>query len=812
MLNSLMAVLSNSPLAAFSLVTIFAIVATLFGRHLKRFREIEKSLKHSVLRERQHIQAILKDAPILLWAVDKKGFFTFYDGKCAELLGIKTSERIGINIFELYGERSEICGNVRKSLQGETLSDVAEVRGLWLENSFTPLYSEKGQIEGVVGLSIDVTEKLKKDNLLRQNEKKFATIFEDSKIPKIVCSWPHIILKDVNRAWCETFEYQKDEVIGKSSLELKLFPELEKNTDSHNKIIETDTLEDFETIGRTKSGKELILSISGSVFELSGEQYVVFSEQDITESRRLEKQMAATFNAAAIGILHTGVDGKWLKINQKFCQIIGYTEQELQHIDFSSITHPDDYPRNLQEFTDFIKNSENNYSIEKRYFKKDRSVIWVKLTGSAVLGSNGQTEYYITFIEDITLNKKIEEEKVALSISERAAQQASQMKSEFLANMSHEIRTPINGVMGITNILLDTSLNPEQRDYALTVLRSTETLLTVVNDILDFSKVEAGKMDLELVDFDLQHMIQDLHKTLIFSAQKKQLPLLLTGDMNWPIHFKGDPGRIRQILTNLLGNAIKFTQSGHVKLHVVTTPVEPGRSTFRFEIQDSGIGISALAQGRLFKSFSQADSSVSRRFGGAGLGLSISRKLVELMDGQIGVTSEEGKGSTFWFEITLENGPSLITLSVDQAKSDDPLIQLPRPMRILLAEDNSVNQLVALKQLEKIGLRADAVANGNEVLNALNNFPYDLILMDCQMPELDGYEATRLIRANRSASYSQIPIVALTANAINGDKEKCLEAGMDDYLAKPVQIAQLRKILEKWLTHAAEPKMLKNAL
>jgi PAS domain S-box-containing protein len=499
----------------------------------------------------------------------------------------------------------------------------------------------------------------------------------------------------------------------------------------------------------------------------------------------------------------TKPDGVIERINRATLALLGYEEQELIGSQLSTILSSTWLVGNTisdsNEFADIISRGYVN-NLETTYRARDGRLIPVLLSASLMHGMDNTVQGVVCVALNITERKQAEE---VLREAKEAAEAASKAKSQFLANMSHEIRTPMNGVIGMLDLLLDSNMNEPQLRLARMAHSSAEKLLYVINDILDFSKIEAGKLELQPVVFRIRDTVKEVNDLFWLKAQKKNIGMSLYIDESVPDTVEGDSVRLRQILINLKGNALKFTEHGEVYLEARLEEETLEDILLRFEVRDTGTGITPDAQRKIFDAFSQADSSMARRHEGTGLGLAISKQLVEMMGGNIGMESTPGKGSLFWFTVRLKRAHTIARQKVEGEAQGKVTESRPsdQQLRVLLAEDNPVNQEVGRLILEGLDCLVEVVDDGRLAVEEVFSEEYDLVFMDCQMPDLDGYEATSMIRqreAKIGGGRRRVPIIALTAHAMEGDRELCLAAGMDDYVSKPFNAAQIGAILEKW--------------
>jgi PAS domain S-box-containing protein len=811
-------------------------------------------------------------------------------------------------------------------------------------------------------LKDEITERERAEVALTASEKRHRELIDNGQ--GLICV--HDLqgnLLTVNPAAARALGYSPDEVVGKNLSEF-VTPASRPFFGHYLRAVATQASVNGWMAIVTKSGEERVWLYRNSRIEEPGkEAYILGHAQDITEQKRAETALRESearlfqmMDATPVGLFVIDKNGKSYYSNKAARQILGAgivvnaMPEQLSEI-YQSYKADTDQLYPAEQMPIVLALSGQKVAVSDMVIRRpDGGDTPLEVWAAPIYDSDKQIAYAIAAFKDVTERKVFEKE---LKLAHDGALESARLKSEFLANMSHEIRTPMNGIIGMTGLLLDTDLNEEQRDFAETIRSSGDALLTIINDILDFSKIEAGKLQFETLDFDLRNAVEGTVELLAERAGDKKIELasLICSDV--ATQLRGDPGRLRQVLTNLIGNAIKFTEKGEVIVRADKESETEDAIVVRFAVSDTGIGINESVQHNLFQAFTQADGSTTRKYGGTGLGLAISKQLVELMNGKIGVTSTDGKGSTFWFTARFEKQPPgtvilqtdvlslerLHVLIVDdnatnrkilshqlnswgtiyeeadcgkralemlraaaaegnaydlavldlmmpemdgfelaRAIKADPAIAatrlvlltsfgqrghgttareagiaayLTKPVRqtqlfdclttvvnqtltaseqsamslraqaklltkhtlketkkmtnklILLAEDNVVNQKVATRQLQKLGYRADTVSNGREALEALARTAYDLVLMDCQMPEMDGYEATAEIRRLEGVA-KHTPIVAMTANALEGDRAKCIAAGMDDYVSKPVKPEELARVLESLLAAEAE--------
>ncbi len=697
--------------------------------------------------------------------------------------------------------------------------------------SATPLHDAEGRVIGGVGAILDITQRRRTEELLRDSEWKYRILADNT------YDWEFWTDPQGRFLYCSpscqriTGHTPDEFTADPSLLDTLIHPEDRARYQAHARHVLSDH-EPNEISFRIirPDGTELWIghvcqAVQDSSGVLMGRRG---SNRDITEQKRAEAalhrlndnlelavenrtaELRSITDAAHDAILMVDPHGAISYWNSAAERIFGYSAAEALGKNLHGLLVPERYhAAYLAAFPEFVLSGRGEAigkTLELFARRRDGREIAVSLSLSAVQLQGAW--HAVGILSDITERKQMEDN---LRAAMQSAEAANVAKGEFLANMSHEIRTPMNGVIGMTGLLLDTSLDREQRRYAEIIRSSGEHLLVLVNDILDYSKIEAGELDLEIVEFDLCDVLESFAAPLATRARGKGIEFKCAIEPNVPSRVYGDPGRLSQVLTNLAGNAIKFTKQGWVAVQASLAFETATEAVVRFTVQDTGIGIAPGGRPKLFEKFTQADTSTTRRYGGTGLGLAICKQLAELMGGQIGVNSQAGIGSEFWFTVRMGK-VARYTLSADAVTSvrvspATPSIVQWHGTRILVADDNVANQNVAVGILRKLGLQAEAVADGTEAIEALKTLSYDLVLMDVQMPEMDGLKATRIIRDLASAVKNhQIPVIAMTAGAMQGDRESCLRAGMNDCVSKPVSPQSLIEALNTWLPpKASEP-------
>jgi PAS domain S-box-containing protein len=774
---------------------------------------VHKHAEEKLRESEEKFRTLFNNASDAIFIYNLEGHFFEVNQAACDRLGYSRDELLKMTLADLehptYSAKFlERIGEVIDI--GHSIFETFQVRR---DGSLMPVEMNARLIEykgnkAILCASRDISERKKVEKELRETRDFLENLISHANAPIIVWD-PNLKITRFNQAFERLTGRRAQDVLGKP-LEF-LFPPESRN-DSMADIRRTLSGELWEAVEipvlRMDGTVRTVLWNSATLYDKDGAIIATIAQgQDITDRKLAEEQIL--FQASLLGqvrnaIVATDLAGNIIYWNKFAENIYQWCADEILGKNISMTIVPADRIERTHQVIEEIRRtgySEGEFLVKR----KDGSIFPAYYIFNLLKDACGKDFGFVSVSTDITERKRAEED---LRDAKERAESATKAKSEFLANMSHEIRTPMNAVIGMTGLLLDTELSLDQRDFVETIRSSGDSLLSLINNILDFSKIEGGKLEIEKLPFNLAECIEASIDLVAEMAARKGLSLSYSIDYNVPPTIMGDVTRLRQVLVNLLSNAVKFTESGEVSIFACSKK-NGIFNEIHFSVNDSGIGIEKDHIERLFHSFSQLDSSITRKHGGSGLGLAISKRLVEMMGGKIWAVSSPDEGSTFHF-----------TIEAESARDSGYIEQKPKIMntyaierhtlRVLLVEDNLVNQKVALLMLERIGYRADVAANGLEALKALDMHPYDIVFMDVQMPEMDGLEASRQIRMSPGR---QPYIIAMTAHALKGDREMCIESGMDDYISKPVKIEELQMALEKaqrrqMALHALDPKAI----
>lgn len=765
--------------------------------------------KNTIEKDRERFKAIADLGSDWYWETDADARYIYVSPNIEKTLGYSAREVLGKTPFDFLVRDSQIILRQQlHSLMGgkKQFNDLIltarkkEDGEVILETSASPIVDEKGELKGYRGIDRDITEKKRLESRLLEQNIELNTIFSTSKDGIVITDLEGNFL-DFNDAYIQMTGYSREELLQISCFDLTPADEMDELSEKVPLLLKGEDIAAFEKTSIAKNGQNYTVTMSVAL--MPDRKRILATVKDITQLKAKATELAEIHDrlrlatdAADIGIWVWDLRDNSLVWDEKMFKIYEtpqeLREEALTYGHWRERCHPDDL-EHMEYDLQLALNDIAPFDTGFRIILADGRIKYVQGKGVVKYDATEKPLYMIGITRDITNEKTLEQTLIA---AKEAAERSNQAKSDFLANMSHEIRTPLNGVIGLTDLVLKTDLNPKQRDYLTKADLSAKALLHVINDILDYSKIEAGMLKLESAPFDLHDVLKTITDLFSYKATEKNIRLYFDIDPDVPFSLQGDPLRLSQILINLVGNSLKFTESGSIRIAISARPIAE-KYELLFRVTDTGIGISAEQQQELFRPFSQVDTSYTRKYGGTGLGLIITKQIIEMMGGVIGIESALNQGSTFQFTVLLQL-PSDVqkddSVSDVQEEEDTGALQ---GMEILLVEDNEINQLVASERLRQMGLHVTIASDGLEAVELVTQRRFDAILMDLQMPVMDGLEAARKIRNLENGN--TVPIIALSAAVMEEDRKRALEAGMNEHIGKPIDKNELKSILLQWI-------------